>query len=120
MTTGEPLVGPGENEGPRDARLEGGVHLPGQDLPLPLLTLAKRIDPEFCQDQRLVEGNIVQPCDVATKSGLVVEINIETNEISEVDRQIFGGWIIRVADERLRMLGLGTANERSEKPAHRF
>src|SRR5205807_8555491 len=115
MTAGEPFVGPGENESASDTRLEGGVYLPGQDSSLPLLSLTERIYTEFGQHERLVEGDIVQPRDVSAKSGLVVQVDVEADEIGEIDRQIFGRWIIGVADQRLRMLGLGADDEASEK-----
>src|SRR6266403_5451326 len=107
MTAGEPFVGPREDEGAGDTGLEGGVHLPRQDAPLFLLALAKRIYAEFGQHERLVERDIVQPRDVSSESRLVVQINVEANEIGEIDRQIFGGWIIGVTDERIWMFGFG-------------
>ena len=81
--------------------------------PLLLLALAERIDAELGQHQRLVDGDIVQPRDVSAEGGLVVQIDVEADEIGEIDRQIFGRWIIGVADERLRMLGLGAARRGS-------
>ena len=111
MTAGEPFVRPGKDEGAGDAGLECGVHLPRQDAPLFLLSLAERIDTEFGQHQRLVEGDIVQPRDVSAEGGLVVQIDVEADEISEVDGQVFGRWIISVADKRLRMLGFGLTNQ---------
>src|SRR5580700_11445080 len=115
MTAGEPFVGPREDEGAGNTGLEGGVHLPRQDAPLFLLSLAERIDAEFGQDQRLVEGDVVQPRDVSAEGGLVVEIDVEAYEVGEIDRQIFGRRIIGVADERRWMLDFGANNEASEE-----
>src|SRR5205085_8803449 len=107
------------DESAGDARLEGGVNLPRQDAPLFLLPLAERIDAEFGQHQRLVERDIVEPRNVSAEGGLVVQIDVEADEIGEIDRQIFGGWIIGVTDERIRVLGFGPGDEGSEKSADR-
>src|SRR5262249_7059084 len=98
MATREPLVGPRKDEGAGDAGLEGGMHLPGQYLPLSLLSLAERIYTELGQYQRLVEGDIVQSGDISTECGLVVQVDVEADEIGKVDGQIFGRWIIGVTD----------------------
>ena len=120
MTACEPLVGPSENKSAGDTCLESCVHLPGQDLPLPLLALAERIDTEFGQDQRLIEGDIVQPRDISAEGGLVVQVDVETDEVGEIDGKIFGRWVIGIADERVRVLGLGADNQASEKAAYRL
>ena len=118
MAAGEPFVGPGEDKGSRDAGLEGGVHLPGQHLALPLLPLAEGIDAEFGQDQRLVDRDVVQPRDISAERGLVVQIDVEADEIGEVDGQILGRRVIGVADQRVGMLGLDAGDKALEKAAH--
>ena len=119
MAAGEPLVGPGEDKGARHPGLEGGVDLPGQDAALLLLALAERIDAEFGQHQRLVDGDIVQPGDVPAEGGLIVQIDVEADEIGEIDGQVFGGRVVGVADERVGVLGLDAGDEALEKAAHR-
>ena len=102
MAAGEPLVGPGKDAGAGDPGGEGGMDLPGQDIALPVLALADRIDAELGQHQRPVDGEVVQAGDIAAKRGLVVQVDVEADEIREVDRQIFGRWKVGVAHERLR------------------
>ncbi len=104
MAAGEPLVGPGEDEGAGDAGLECGAHLPGEDPALLFVAFAHRVDAEFGQHQRPVDGEVVQPRDIAAKRGLIVEIDVEAEKIGEIDRQIFGRRKVGVADQRSRVL----------------
>src|SRR5258706_16254009 len=90
VAAGEPLVGPGEDKSAGDPGGKRGAHLPGQDLPLFLGTVVHRVDAELGQDQRLVDGEVVQSRYVATKCSFIMEIDVEAEKIGEVDRQVFG------------------------------
>ena len=49
-----------------------------------------------------------------------MKINIEADEIGKIDGQILGGGVIRVTDERLRMLRLRGGNQALKEPPHCF
>src|SRR6185437_12285718 len=118
MSAGEPFVGPGEDEGAGHPHGEGGADLPGEDGALPLLALAHRIDAELGENERAIDGEVVQPRDVAAKGVLVMQIDVEAEEIGEVDRQILGGWEVGIADERAGNLFLDGGDEFLEEGAH--
>src|SRR5262249_19274153 len=117
---GDPLIGPGENAGPSDARLKRSADLPGQDLALALPPLTVGVHAKFRQDQWLVDRDVVQPRNVAAEGGLVMQIDIEADEIREIDSQIFSRGIVGIANERIAVFRLDGRYEASQKAAHRL
>src|ERR1700757_2165324 len=96
------------------------MNLPGKYASLLLLAQPHRIDPELGQYQRLIDSEVVQPCDISPECRLVMKIDVETNEIGELDRQIFGRRKVGIADQRAGMLLSDTCDEAPDKPAHRL
>src|SRR5207237_6798453 len=90
MPAGEPLIGPRKNESSGDPGGERGAHLPAENPGLFRIAIAHRIDAELGQHQRLVDSEIMQTGDVAAERRFIVQVDVETKEISEIDRQIFG------------------------------
>src|SRR5579884_3285846 len=120
VAAGKPLVGPGEDEGAGDAGGEGGSHLPAERMRLLRLAGAHRVHAELGQHQRLVHREVVEPRDVAAERALVVQVDVEAEKIGEVDRQVFGRGIVRIADERARMLLLDQSDETLQEAPHRL
>ena len=120
MAAGEPFVGPGEDASPGNPGRERGADLPGQYPPLLLLALMQRIDAELGQHQRPVDGEVVQPPDIARERPLVVQIDVEADEIGEIDGQVFGRRKVGVADQRLRVLSSDQGDEALQKAPHRL
>src|SRR4029077_10137598 len=86
--------------------------------PLFLLALTHRIHAEFGQHQRLINREVVQPRDVPAKCGLLVKIDVEASEVSEINRQILGRWEVSVTDERVGILKSNAIDKALDKAAH--
>src|SRR6516164_9593538 len=118
MPSGKPFVGPSENKCARDPGLEGRANLPGKDAPLFFLPLTHRIDAEFGQHKGLIDGEIMQARDVSAKRRCVVKVDVKTDEIGEVDRQIFSRWEVGVTNQCFRMFILDAGDEAFDEAAH--
>src|ERR1700730_849467 len=120
MSSGEPFVGPGEDDCPCDPRLERRMNLPGEYAALLLLAQPHGIDAEFGQHQRPIDCKIVQSRNVPLERCLIVEIDVEADEVGEVDRQIFGRRKVGIADECFRMRLSDACHQAPDKSTYRL
>ena len=116
---GEPVVGPGEDEGAGHARLEAGADHPGEQLGLPVGALAQRVDAELGQHERLVLGDVLEPREVAAEVDLAVEVDVEGDEVDEVGHvEVLGGRKVGVAHQRGGRALLHLVAQRAQEVAH--
>jgi hypothetical protein len=118
MAAGEPLVGPGKDEGAGRAHGESAANLPGKNARLLRLAFAHGVDAELRQHQRAVDREIVEAREIAAERPLLMQIDVEAEEIGEVDGQILGRGKVRVADETVGMDLLDRRHQPLEKAAH--
>ena len=76
ISSGEPLVRPGEKNRPCRAALHDDIEVPVEHFGLPVLAVAQRVHAEFAEDQRLFLGDVLQPREVALEVRAPFEIHI--------------------------------------------
>ena len=115
---GEPLVGPGKDEGAGEAALKDGGDVLGEKLGLFLLGMADGIHPKFAKDQRLVAREVLQAAEIIDEVFFAMEIDVVTVEIDLAGQQIFRGRKVGVGGEGEGVVAFDDADERVEELFH--
>jgi hypothetical protein len=101
-----PLVGEGEGDGACTAELGGDAGGARDDGRLGLLPLADGVDAELGEHEGAGAGQVLQTGEVAAQGDLVVQVDVETGEIQEVELQVLRGGEVGVGDERVGVHGV--------------
>jgi len=108
---GEPLVGPGEEDGAGGAAADDAIEVPIEDGGLHFLALADGVEAEFAHDQGLVAGEVLEAGEVALEVELAFEVDVEGVEVDVGREEILGGRVAGVGVERA---GIGLAGDVDE------
>ncbi len=98
-----PLVRPGEHEHSGTAGCERGADLPVERARLHLVAVAQAVEPELAHHQRAVAGEVLEPGDVAVESFLRFEVDVEAQQVQERQPQVFGGGVVYVGHQAVRV-----------------
>src|SRR5206468_11492062 len=99
MATAPPFVGPRERD--RSARpfLEGSSDVHRGDRGLSRLALADAVRTSLGQQQRLVAGNVLEPCKICPELVGTMQVDVEGANIEEGEIEEFSGWKIDVRQQ---------------------
>ena len=102
--TPEPFIGPGVNEETRAPARKRRSKLPVQRFRLGCFTIPITVQSHLRHDQGPVARDIVQAGQVSIQAFLRFQINVEAGEIEEGELKVFGGRIIDIGHQALRVL----------------
>ena len=83
--------------------MDHAINVPAKHLGLLVFRVAKRIHAEFAQNEWSIFGQILQPQEIAFEITLIVEVNVETEEIHILRKEIFGWRIGGIGKQDVRI-----------------
>src|SRR5262245_23119875 len=99
MSAAPPLVRPGEGNRAAGAFGERGPDVHRGELRLPRVPFADAVDARFGDEQRLVAGDVLQPCQVRPKLALAMQVDVEGADIEERQIEELGRWKVDVGKQ---------------------
>src|SRR5262249_51745096 len=96
------------------------MHLPAKGLRLKLFAFADRINAKLSQNEWLVNCEVMQVRDIATKRWLPMEVDIKRDEVHLLKIEILCRWKVGIAHESVRIGRLHRIHEFSEERTYFF
>src|SRR4051794_21340486 len=83
MAAAPPFVGPSARHCTTRALFERGAHMHRGDRGLPLGAFTDAVGPGFCEQQRLLSGNVLKPGEIRAKLRFAVQVDVEGTNVEE-------------------------------------
>src|ERR1043166_5232653 len=103
LTATVPLVSPGKNEQPGTPGGERALGLPLQHAGLGGLAVAEAVQADFRHQQRAVTSQVLEPGEVGAPALRRLEVHVKGDQIEEGQFQVFGGGIVDVGHQAVRV-----------------
>ena len=99
MAASPPFIGPGKGDGAAGAFFEGGAQVHRGEPRLALFAFADAVDARFRQQQRLLSGDVLQPCQIGAQILLAVQVDVERADIEERQVEEFSRREVHVGEQ---------------------
>src|SRR5207245_10583148 len=118
VAAGKPFVRPGKQDCPSQSAFGHALDVPAEHFRLLILRMSDRVHAELAQNERTLAGEILQAQKVTFEIALIMEINVKTEKIDILRKQIFGRRIGCVGIKNIRVRRASDPNKMLNKLGH--